>query len=298
MVIKDKFRLVSGTENIINVSSSVIKKYSSEENSPRHVFAILELKRKSIVHFSTKTIMNWVSNKKMRESIQVVKVDDYPLPVTYNPPTKGNIINLKFFDVDEVSSMSVNDLYASLVYAYAFQKLITKKYKIKEEYAKIIVNYMLSFYVQVFGKEYGLVGIYASGIPKLKFLIACYILAAFFGVKKPLLFQKASTLAPYLYANEIDQLKKYDFALVEEFIKAVSDMKVMPGLTITKFTSKLYRFFGINILPAIEDCSRFFSVILTSSVPGNRLVPKYLYKYNEKEYFQLIEIARRMFKWT
>jgi len=296
MVIKDKFRLVSGAENVIHVPLSVIKKHSSEENNPRHVFAILELKKKSISHFTSGTIMKWVSDKEKRESIQVVMVDDYPLPVTYNPPTKGNIINLKPFSVGEVSSMSPNDLYASLVYAYAFQRFVTKKYKIKEEYAKIIVNYLLSFYVQVFGKEYGLVGIYASGIPKLKFLIACYILSAFFGYKtSPTLFSKASTLAPYLYNNEIDALKKYDFSLIEQFIQAISDLKVMPGLTVTKFTSKLYRFFGINILPAMEDCSRFFSVILTSSVPGNRLVPKHLFKYNQTEYFQLIEITRGMF---
>ena len=296
MVIKDKFRLVSGAENVIHVPSSVIKSHSSEENSPRHVFAILELKKKSIVHFTSKKIMQWVGDKKKRESIQVVMVDDYPLPVTYNPPTKGNIINLKPFSVDEVSSMSPNDLYASLVYAYSFEKLVTKKYKIKEEYAKIIVNYLLSFFVQVFGKEYGLVGIYASGIPKLKFLTACYIYSAFFGIKMgKTLLQKASTIAPYLYNNEFEALKKYNFALIEDFIQAISDLRVMPGLSITKFTSKLYRFFGINILPAMEDCSRFFSVILTSSVPGNTFVPKHLFKYNQTEYFQLIEITRRMF---
>lgn len=296
MIVKDKFRLVSGTENVINVPEATIKKFSSEENNVRHVFAILELKKKSIVHFTNKTIMDWVSNKTKRESIQVVMVEDYPLPVTYNPPTKGNIINLKPFSVDEVSSMSPNDLYASLVYAYAFQRLVTKKYKIQEAYAKHIVNYLLSFYVQIFGKEYGLVGIYASGIPKLKFLTACYIYAAFFGIKSGKgLFQKATAIAPYLYNNEFDQLRKYDFALIEDFIQAISDLRVMPGMSVTKFTSKLYRFFGINILPAMEDCSRFFSVMLVSSIPGNRLVPKYLFKYNQTEYFQLIEILRRMF---
>ncbi len=107
--------------------------------------------------------------------------------------------------------------------------------------------------------------------------------------------QKASSIAPYLYNNEFEQLKKYNFYHIEQFIKAVSDLKVMPGLTITKFTSKLYLIFGINTLPAFEDCSRFFSIILTSSVPGNRLVPKFLYKYNQTEYFQLIEIVRGMF---
>ena len=296
MIVKDRFRLVSNAENVIHVSPSTIDKYSSEENNPRHVFAILELKKKSISHFTSQVIMDWVSNIKKRESIEVVNIEEYPLPVTFNPPTRGNIINLKPFSVDEVSSMSPNDLYASLVYSYAFEKLVTKKYKISEEYAKIIVNYLLSFFVQIFGKEYGLVGIYASGIPKLKFLVACYILGAFFGYQTgPTLFQKASTIAPYLYSEDIELLRKYNFLLVEDFISSLSDLKVMPGLTVTKFTSKLYRFFGINILPAMEDCSRFFSVILTSSVPGNRLVPKYLFKFNQTEYMRMIDITRRIF---
>lgn len=296
MVIKDSFRLVSGAPNLFKVSESVVKSYQEEENSPRHVFAILELKKKSINHFTNKKIFNLISNIKQREAIQVVKIDSYPLPVSYNKPTNGMIINLKPFEVNEVSSMSPNDLYASLVYAYAFRQLVTKKYKIPESYANIIVKYLLSFYVQVFGKDYGLVGIYASGIPKLKFLISCYILSAFFGHKNNKnLFQKASVIAPYMYMNEFEQLRHYDFYYIEQFIKAVSDLKVMPGLTLNKFTSKLYTYFNINILPAIEDCSRFFSVILTSSIPGSRIVPRYLFKYNEKEYFRLIDITRRMF---
>lgn len=296
MIIKNSFRLVGGVPNIFKVSASVVKSHQEEENNPRHVFAILELKKKSIKHFTNKTIFDLVKDKKKREYIEVVKIDSYPLPVSYNSPTRGMIINLKPFEVNEISSMNPNDLYASLVYAYAFRSLVTKKFKISESYADIVIKYLLSFYVQIFGKEYGLVGIYASGIPKLKFIIACYVLSAFFGYKTgKKLFSKASSIAPYLYTNEFDQLTKYDFSHIEDFIKAVSDLKIMPGLTIVTFTSKLYKHFGINILPAIEDCSRFFCVILTSSVPGSRLVPRFLYKYNEKEYFKILELMRRMF---
>jgi len=296
MIIKDSFRLVSGAPNLFKVSESIVKSHQQEENNPRHVFAVIELKKNSIKHFTNSVIFDLIKNKVKRESIQVVKIDSYPLPVSYNPPTRGMIINLKPFEVNEISNMNPNDLYASLVYAYAFRGLVTKKFKISESHANIIVKYLLSFYVQVFGKEYGLVGIYASGIPKLKFLVACYILSSFFGYKTgKKLFSKASSIAPYLYANEFDQLMKYNFYYIEEFIKATSELKVMPGLTITIFTSKLYRFFGINILPAIEDCSRFFSVFLISSIPGSRLIPRTLYKYNEKEYFKLVEIMRRMF---
>lgn len=296
MIIKDTFRLVSGAPNLFKVSASVVKSHQIEENSPRNIFTFLEQRKKTIKHFTTTSMFNLLKDKKKRESIQVVKIDGYPLPVSYNPPTRGMIINLKPFEVNEIASMSPNDLYASLIYAYSFATLVTKKFKISESYADIIVKYLLSFYVQIFGKEYGLVGIYASGIPKLKFLIACYVLSSFFGYKtNKKLFTKASTIAPYLYANEFESLKSYDFYYIEEFIKAVSELKIMPGLTVNSFTSKLYKHFGINILPAIEDCSRFFSVILTSSVPGSRLVPRYLFKYNEKEYFKLIEIMRRMF---
>ena len=150
--------------------------------------------------------------------------------------------------------------------------------------------------MQVFGKDYGLVGIYSSGIPKLKFLTACYIYSSFFGYpSNDRLYRNAASVAPYMYSNEYEALKQYNFSLIEDFIKSLSDLKVMPGINVTKFTSKLYRFFGINILPAMEDISRFFSVIVTSSVPGSRVVPRYLYKYNEKEYFKILDITRRIF---
>lgn len=297
MIIKDKFRLVSGTPNILSVSSSVIKSYEKEENSPRHVFAFLELKRKSIQHFSTDTIFNLISDKKKRDKIHVVNFDTYPLVATYNKSTKDLIINLKTFEVSEVSNMNPNDLYASLVYAYSFSKFVTKKFKISPSSIKNIVNYLTSMFVQVFGKEYGLAGIYAAGIPKLKFLIACYILVSFFGHSmNKSLFKEASKVAPFMYSNEMDALVKCDFRSIEEFIKCLSDLRVMPGLTLIRFTQKLYNYMGVNMLPAFEDLSRFFAIILTSSVRGSRIVPTSIYRYNEKDYFKLVDIGRKVFK--
>lgn len=295
MKVKDSFRLISNTPNILNLSESVLRSFYNEENNPRHVFAILELKKNSMVHFTNKKIFELISNKKKRGSIQIVNID-YPLPVSYNHPTKGMITNLKPFELKEISNMSPNDLYACLVYAYAFERLATKKFKISESYAKVVVNYLISFYVKAFGRKYGLVGIYSSTIPKLKFLIACYILSAFFGrPTNKKLFEEASKIVPFMYANEYEQLKTYKFSEIDQFIKAVSDLKVMPGLTVAVFTSTIYRFYGINMLAALEDCSRFFSVILTSSVAGSRVVPRHLVQVNEKEYFKIIEITRRMF---
>jgi hypothetical protein len=297
MVIKDKFRLISGMPNVVNLSSSVIKTYQKEENNPRHIFAFLELKKKSINHFTNKTIFKLISDTKARDVLQVVNFEKYPLYNTYNPPTKGMIINLKPFEVDEISNLSANDLYASIVYSYAFSKMVTGKFKISQNYAPIIVGFLLSVLVQLFGKEYGLVGIYASGIPKLKFLLACYILAAFYGNRSgKSLFKKASSIAPYMFANEYDALVKYDFSKIEDFIQSISDLGIMPGLSLIKFTSKVYAFLKINALAAFEDISRFFCFILTISIPGTKMVPTWVArKYNQKQFYTLVDIMRKMF---
>lgn len=297
MIIKDKFRLISGMPNVVNLSSSVIKTYQMEENSPRHIFAFLELKKKSINHFTNKTIYKFIADTKERERLQVVNFEKYPLYNTYNPPTKGMIVNLKPFEVEEISNLSANDLYASIVYSYAFSKMVTGKFKVSESYARIIVNFLLSVLVQLFGKEYGLVGIYASGIPKIKFLLACYILSSFYGRGNgKALFKKASVIAPYMFANEYDALVKYDFSKIEDFIQALSELGVMPGLSLIKFTSKVHTFLKINGLAAFEDMSRFFCFILTISIPGTKMVPTWVAKkYNEKQYYILLDIMRKMF---
>jgi len=293
MIIKKTFKLISNTPNVINIGENIIRSFYNDINNPKQVFAFLNLKKKDIVHFTNNKIFDLNSNDKKRETIQVINFD-YPLPATYNIPTKGLIINLKFFEIKEVSSMNPIDLYASIVYAYIFEKIITKKYKISESHIKSIVNFFLSFYMKAFGRKYGLVGTYSSEIPKLKFLIACYILAAYFGYKiNDNLFIQASKIAPYNYFDKINNLKKYNFQEINQFIKAVSDLKIMPGFSITNFTSTLYRFYGVTILAAIEDCARFFSAILTSSIPGSKVVPRHIVQINKIEYFNIVDSIKR-----
>lgn len=297
MVIKSNFRLVSNVPNVTQLSPAMIKNYMYEENSPRHVFAFLELKRKSIQHFTNNTIFKLISNKKARETIQVVDLEQYPLHVTYNKPTKGMIVNLKPFGVKEISSLSANDLYACIVYSYAFSKLATKKFKIAESYSKHIIDFLLSMYVQLFGRKYGLLATYSSGITKLKFLVACYVYAAFFGYKtNPLLLKTAAKAAPYLYNNEAELFLKYDFSKIEDFVQVLSDSKVMPGINLIRFTATIHTFMKVEMLTALEDVSRFFSVLLTSNIPGSRVVPSFISKYNERAYYNIIDIMRGLFK--
>jgi hypothetical protein len=297
MIIKSNFRLVSNVPNVIQLSPAIIKNYTYEENSPRHVFAFLELKRKSIQHFTNNTIFKLISNIKARETIQVVDLEQYPLHVSYNKPTKGMIVNLKPFGVKEISSLSANDLYACIVYSYAFSKLATKKFKISESYSKHIIDFLLSMYVQLFGRKYGLLATYSSGISKLKFLVACYVYGSFFGYKTDIsLLKTAAKAAPYLYNNEAELFLKYDFSKIEDFVKVLSDSKVMPGISLIRFTATIHTFMGVEVLTALEDASRFFSVLLTSNIPGSRVVPSFISKYNERAYYNIIDIMRGLFK--
>ena len=296
MFVKKSFRLVGGATNSLNIPSKTINELIQEENTPKNIQAFLELKKNSIKHFAKDRIYNLLSNPKEVKLIQAITIEEYPLSVSYNSANEGLIINLKPFNVKEISNLNPNDLYASIVYAFSLSKLLTGKFVIQEAYAKVIVNYLLSFYVQVFGKAYGLVGIYSKNIPKLKYIIACYVLSSYFGYETDSnLFKKAATLAPFDYKDDLEILNTLNFYQIGQFVTAISDLKVMPGLNLTKFTSTLFRYFNVHVLAGVEDFSRFLAVILTSSIAGNSIAPKYLYKYNDGEFMKMIEMLRRMF---
>lgn len=297
MIIKDKFKLINNVSNITNIPKNTLSANQIEENSPRHVFTFLTLKQRSIKHFAKDTIYKFISDKNARENLKVVNLDQYPLSGTYNKSTRNMVVNLKPFDVEEVANLSPNDLYAAVLYSYAFSKLVTGKVKIQPIYARSIVNFLTSLMVRVFGKEYGLTETYAGSIPKLKFLLACYIYAAFFGAPiNESLLRKASSVAPFMYKDYKDQILKYDFTDITQFLKVLSDMKVMPGIKVYGFTAKIFRFFKIDMLAAFEDLSRFLSVILASSVTGSTMIPSFIAKYNEKEYKNILELTKKILR--
>ena len=51
MVIKDRFKLVGNSQNILKIPKNTLLTHQLEENSPRHVFTFLTLKQRSIKHF-------------------------------------------------------------------------------------------------------------------------------------------------------------------------------------------------------------------------------------------------------
>ena len=297
MIIKDKFELLNKTPNLLNVPASSLKTYESEENSPRHVFTFLTLKQKHIKHFTKDKIFKFIGNLQERENIKVINFEKYPLAVTLNGPTRNILINLKPFDVDEVASLNPGDLFAAVMYGYGFSKLINKQVKVSDSYAKPIIDFQTSLLVRAFGKEFGLTEIYSSGIPKLKFLLSCYIFSAFFGYPtNDKLLRTATSVAPYNYQAERNELLRYDYSSVTQFLKALSELKVMPGIKSYGFTTKIYRWYGIDILAGFEDCSRFIMSIVAASVGGSKMVPTFISKFNERAFGQIIEIAKKVYR--
>jgi len=294
MIIKDKFELLKNVPNTINLSESDIDNISIENGSVK-IFATLELAKKRISHFSKNKVFEILSDIKKREHIHLVNLKNYILPVTYNNPTKGIVLNLSYFNTDDISRVDSRNIYSCMVYGITLQSLIENDSLIKNSYFSVIVNFLNSILVRVFAKEYGLLGLYSVEIPKMKFLLSCYILESFFGIVGDKAYKISSSISIYDYKPIYEDLKNINFSKIEDFIKSLNMFKVMPGIEKYKFTSKLLRFLGVNFLAGFEDCSRFMSFLSASNVSGNSVFSTFIFRYNEYEFSKVLTILKSIF---
>jgi hypothetical protein len=291
MVIVDKFTLLKGVDNLLDYSPKQIQKFSLKNGQPM-LQSALQLSRSFITHFSDKKIFS-IIDKKISD-IAVVSLSDYSLYSSYNPQSKQIVFNIFPFGVESISANRPDpkNMYACLVHGVCFRNIVTGKYKIKESYFDTIVSFLLSMIIQMFGKEYALLGKYADQIPKLKFLISCYVLVSFFGFKKDQILKHASLVSGF-DSNEIgDEFEKYPMNNIDSFLEACSALKALPGMTKYHFTSRAYKFLGVNFLPAFEDMSRFVATIAATSVPGETIYPSFIIKYNRDEYAKILMMAK------
>jgi hypothetical protein len=298
MVVKEKFTLLKNVPNTLHLSAATIKAHSVSAG-PRKVFVVLEMLKDRINHYTKDRVFSLISDVKKRDkTLAVVKMSNYILPVSYNIPTKQIILNITPFDTDDIYPTKPDpiNIYSSIVYGICFSDLVNNKVKIPDSYFAPISSYLLSMFIRVFGKEYGLLGMYATEINKLKFLICCYIMTSFFGMEGKEVYTKATTASAFDYRDIKDKLDTYNFTNIEDLIKALSDLKVMPGLNRFHFTERLYRFLGVGFLPAIEDLSRFVSILTVSAITGSNVVPTFIYTYNEGEFNKIIDISKGIFK--
>jgi len=297
MIIKEKFTLLKDVPNIISMPSKSLAVASIEKGSVK-IANVLDMIKNKIDHFTKNRVYSILENKNLNK-IVVVNNETYILPVSYNIPTKQIIINLAPFGIDDIypTSPDPKNLYSTLVYGICLSDLVSGKVEIPSKYFAVISTFLLSIFIRLFGKEFGLLGTYASEIPKLSFLISCYILSAFFDEVGEESFRKASTTSSFDYRPIEQELNRYNFKSIEDFILSLSDFKVMPGITKVGFTAKFLKILSLNFLPGLEDLSRFMSICSASTVSGSTIAPTFLgQKYNSGEFKKIIEITKPIFR--
>lgn len=301
MIIKQKFELLKDVPNILSLPSSKIKEIRID-NGPRKVFTVLKLIENKIDHFTKKKIFDNISILEKRKAFEIVYFPEYTLHVSFNKPTKQIVINLfpPPLNSDDIYATSPDpkNIYACMVYASCFSELVNDKFDIPLKYSTPISNFLVSMFVQIFGRDFGLLGAYSSEISKLKFLISTYVLISFFGQEVEKTFRRSAIISG-VNLKEIEKdlhEGEYDFKKMFDFIRALSELKVMNGLTKYSFTSKMYQRVGPHFLPALEDLSRFISVMTTTSISGSNITPTFIYQYNREEYMNILEISKQIFK--
>lgn len=296
MIIKEKFSLLKNLSNTIDLSSYIVDAYKID-SGPRKLFVLIKLLENRINHFSKDVVINLISDTIKREKIDVVNIPNYLLPITYNKRTDSIVINLIAFESSgDVSKCDPKDLYASLVYGITFSTLVKGLYNIDKKYFTSISNMLISILIRLFGKDFGLIGPLATEIPKLKFILNCYILKAFFGVGSNESYHLSGSVSSYDYKSIEEQLPKYDFSTIDDFILALNNFRVMPGINKYTFSSKILKLFGAQNIVMFEDLSRFMSIMCTSSLLGSSVCPTFIKKYNEIAYNEILEICKNLFR--
>jgi len=290
-VVKEEFKLLKGQTNFLDLPPAELKNILVEKGSAQ-IYAVLKLQERRIEHFTKGTIFELITNPKPSVRIHLVVYPEYSFPVSFNRPTKGIVVNLSAFGYDDISRVDPRNIYACLVYGFSFYSLTSKidAYPVSSS----IINYLLSVFVKMFGKKFGLQGIYAREINKMKFLIACYIFTSFFGIGKQKAYILASSASFFDYKPIVDDLDRFDFSNIEDFITSLSSLKVMPGINKYSFTTTFIKHFQLNFVPGLEDVSRFVSSIITASLKGSGIVPTFISQYNEEEFGKIVKFGQQM----
>jgi len=294
MIVKDKFILLKDTPNTVNISNSLIKNYEIE-NGINKFFVIVKLVENRIKHFTKTKIIELVNNKDKRDIIDVVNIKNYLLPVTYNKTNNKILINIISIGSNDISKIDTRDIYASLVYGLMFKNLTTSNINIKTDYYKDISIFFVSILIRLFGKQYGLLGVYSNRIKKLHFLLSCYVLNSFFDISGSDMLKRSSLVSSFPYKEIEDNISKFDFSKIDDFIKSLSYFEIMPNINQYIFANRIFSKFGYNFLPAFEDFSRFLSIILTSSLSGCTIVPTFVGKYNTGAYNKILNLCENIY---
>lgn len=291
IVIKKSFELLKGVDNLLELSPREIKGFSVE-NGQRLLHNVIEMTETSVEHFAKAKISKQIEKI---EEIALVRLETYPLHVSYNIPTKQIVLNIAPFNIDTITAIRPDprNIYAMMVYGICFRGLVTNKgNQLKDRYAAVFASYYTSMMIQMFGREYALLDKYSKQIPMLKYLISCYVLISFFGVERKQAYKMSRAISGSGPLEVESKLDSYDFTNIGGLIESLSGLEVLPGITKPLFMGKILKYMSVHFVPGLEDISRMIALSSATLVKGSNLVPGFIRRYNEDEYMKILELGR------
>lgn len=291
--IKENLEVLKDTPNYFRFSKSVLDSYSIE-NGVEDLKSIIEMISRRVDHFSSSYMSNFF---KKDGRVYVVNIPNYLLPVSYNIKTQDILLNLNYFNNNDISRIDPRNVYALLLYGISFKNLIENGHKIiKDDVYDPVSDFMSTLILRMFGKQYGIMGAFSSEIPKMRFATHLYVMTSFFGETQNKIYKKSASYAGFDHFQVLDKLDNYDFSKVREYVRFLNDSGAMPGFNSYALSSRLINSFGIFFIPMIEDVSRFFSTMLIGEMKGSSIVSGFVSKLNLKASSKISAINKNLLK--
>ena len=287
-MIKETLSLLNDKPNMFDFPQATINQFLiDDEDRDIFISTVKIFTSKSKSHFSSKYVNFHVSNG--FKYIDIVKINDYPLPIVYNRTTKRGIINLSAIGRKNVSNISMRDMYALTIASHVCSCLSSGA-EISVENSDPFCEYLIQVLLKIFSRKYGLTGSYVNLIPQFRFLVSLYLYVSFFGVGQKDAIKKASHFSKTHEKQIKIDFSKYNFVKIDDLLLSLSDASITPGLTKYSFLDIMIRHFGTLNLPIFEDIMRFSSILISSSINGNTIFPPILQMYNQKLYLKVNSI--------
>lgn len=263
MKIKNKFELIYGRSgeiyNILPIKSRVLNAFEISKEDLQYLRNLVKM------HIRSK---NEVGNEfifKNLENCRLVRIKEYPLP-SFVSADGISFVNLSVLPSDDSSDYSPTDMYALFLYALSLSTFITKQ-AIPDGIEEQVAEFIFAIFMKIFRKKSGLAGA-RELIPKLHFLISLYVHIGMFGYEDS--ERERRKIATSLYTSIEDLKLDYNFSSITSLLKAINDNSII-SVSNNKFSTEIINRGDIASLPMFEDISRFFSSLLSSTIPGSRI---------------------------
>ncbi len=288
----NKFKLLSNADNLMSFPESTIESYSISADQKDALTSSLSIYlKKNKNHFSWDVVLKQLDNN--LSNFDIVYMQKYPLPVSYNKNTKRGLINLSIFHKRDVLNIEPRDLYTIIFHGYISAVYIT--IPIQKNLISVICDYMCAVFLKVFAKKYGLIGSYSEEIPKLRFLVNMYTLQTFFGITG----KNATAVAANLSKATLKDFNQHDiinhnFTDIVSLISILSQTDILKGLSLYEFVSTMVNRLFMHNIVMFEDPMRFMAILAGSTINSNVIFPSSLQFYHRQLYNDIINNIDRV----